>query len=66
MSDVGVSPFRRMRRLRRHDFSRRMVAENNLTPADFIYPMFVIPGEGQRKGGLDARRRTSLHRFACC
>ncbi|MBG21967.1 MAG: delta-aminolevulinic acid dehydratase, partial [Idiomarinaceae bacterium] len=49
MSDVGVFPFRRMRRLRRHDFSRRMVAENNLTPADFIYPMFVIPGEGQRE-----------------
>lgn len=49
MSDVGVFPFRRMRRLRRHDFSRRMVAENSLTPADFIYPMFVIPGEGQRE-----------------
>ncbi|RUO63585.1 porphobilinogen synthase [Pseudidiomarina insulisalsae] len=42
-------PFRRMRRLRRHDFSRRLVAENNLTAADFIYPVFVIPGEQQRE-----------------
>ncbi|WP_411360996.1 porphobilinogen synthase [Pseudidiomarina sp. YC-516-91] len=49
MYNVSQFPFRRMRRLRRHDFSRRMVAENHLTPADFIYPVFVLPGEQQRE-----------------
>ncbi|WGE31391.1 porphobilinogen synthase [Actinobacillus genomosp. 2] len=41
-------PTRRMRRLRKHDFSRRLVAENQLTAADLIYPVFVIEGENQR------------------
>ncbi|AHG74172.1 MULTISPECIES: porphobilinogen synthase [Mannheimia] len=41
-------PLRRMRRLRRHDFSRRLVAENQLTANDLIYPVFVIEGENQR------------------
>ncbi|WP_439022904.1 porphobilinogen synthase [Agarivorans sp. QJM3NY_30] len=36
-----------MRRLRRHEFSRRLVAENQLTVDDLIYPMFVIEGENQ-------------------
>lgn len=41
-------PERRMRRLRKHEFSRRLVAENTLTVADLIYPVFVIEGENQR------------------
>ncbi|WGE64680.1 porphobilinogen synthase [Actinobacillus equuli subsp. equuli] len=41
-------PTRRMRRLRKHDFSRRLVAENQLTAGDLIYPVFVIEGENQR------------------
>ena len=41
-------PMRRMRRLRKHDFSRRLVAENQLTVNDLIYPVFVIEGENQR------------------
>lgn len=49
MYPYGGFPFRRLRRLRRHDFSRRLVAENTLTAADLIYPMFVLPGEGQRE-----------------
>lgn len=49
MQHVSQFPFRRMRRLRRHDFSRRMVAENQISPADFIYPVFVLPGEQQRE-----------------
>lgn len=40
---------RRLRRLRRHDFSRRLVAENQLTAADLIYPVFVLPGTQQRE-----------------
>ncbi|WP_440162892.1 porphobilinogen synthase [Actinobacillus pleuropneumoniae] len=41
-------PTRRMRRLRKHDFSRRLVAESQLTTGDLIYPVFVIEGENQR------------------
>lgn len=41
-------PQRRMRRLRKHDFSRRLVAESQLTANDLIYPVFVIEGENQR------------------
>ncbi|MBY6064429.1 porphobilinogen synthase [Pseudidiomarina sediminum] len=49
MITTSEFPLRRMRRVRCHDFSRRMVAENTLTAADFIYPMFVIPGENTRE-----------------
>ena len=42
-------PHTRMRRLRRHDFSRRLVRENVVTAADLIYPVFVIEGEGKRE-----------------
>jgi porphobilinogen synthase len=34
-----------MRRMRADDFSRRMMRETILTPADFIWPVFVIEGE---------------------
>ncbi|RUO39801.1 porphobilinogen synthase [Aliidiomarina taiwanensis] len=42
-------PYRRMRRMRRHAFSRSLMAEHTLTAADLIYPVFVLPGEGQRE-----------------
>ncbi|MFM9269342.1 porphobilinogen synthase [Halomonas elongata] len=42
-------PDTRMRRMRRDDFSRRMMRENTLTPADLIWPVFVLDGEGQRE-----------------
>lgn len=45
----GVFPGRRMRRVRRHDFSRRLVAENQLTVNDLIYPVFVMEGTNQRQ-----------------
>jgi len=38
----------RMRRMRRDEFSRRLMRETVLTPADFIYPVFVMEGAGQR------------------
>ena len=38
-----------MRRTRRHDWSRRLVAESSLSPADFIWPVFVIEGENKRE-----------------
>ncbi|MBK1648354.1 porphobilinogen synthase [Rhabdochromatium marinum] len=42
-------PVTRMRRMRRDDFSRRMMRETVLTPDDFIYPVFVIEGQGARE-----------------
>ena len=42
-------PQLRMRRLRRHDWTRRLVAENSLSPADFNWPVFVIEGENKRE-----------------
>ena len=35
----------RPRRLRRDDWSRRLVAENTLTAANLIYPVFVLDGQ---------------------
>ncbi|WP_175580236.1 porphobilinogen synthase [Kineobactrum sediminis] len=45
----GPFPHTRLRRLRAHDFSRRLVREHLLTPADLIYPVFVLEGSGQRE-----------------
>ena len=42
-------PFTRMRRMRRDAFSRRLMRESHLTPDDFIYPVFVLEGTGQRE-----------------
>jgi porphobilinogen synthase len=42
-------PLTRPRRLRTHGWIRSMVAENVLTPADLIWPVFVIEGEGRRE-----------------
>src|SRR5258705_4687740 len=42
-------PALRMRRLRRHDWTRRLVAESTLSAADFIWPVFVIEGENKRE-----------------
>ena len=39
-------PITRMRRLRKNDAIRRMVRETRISPDDFIYPIFVRPGEG--------------------
>ena len=38
----------RMRRVRRHDWSRRLVAEHSLSPSDFIWPVFVSDGTKAR------------------
>eukprot|EP00873_Tetraselmis_striata_P030326 jgi/Tetstr1/450590/TSEL_037626.t1 len=40
---------RRLRRPRMADWSRRMVAETVLTPADLIWPIFVIEGHNERQ-----------------
>jgi len=45
----GPFPTPRMRRLRAKAFSRALVSENALSPADLIYPVFVLEGSGQRE-----------------
>ncbi|MDH5546313.1 MAG: porphobilinogen synthase [Gammaproteobacteria bacterium] len=45
----GPFPFTRMRRMRRDEFSRRLMRENTLSTNDLIYPMFVLEGENQRQ-----------------
>ena len=45
----GNFPRRRMRRMRRDDFSRRLMRESHLSVDDLIYPMFLLEGEGQRE-----------------
>ncbi len=39
----------RMRRLRRHDWTRKLVAEHTLSASDFIWPIFVVEGEKKRE-----------------
>lgn len=39
----------RLRRMRKDEFSRRLMRENHLLTDDLIYPMFVIEGENQRE-----------------
>ncbi len=46
---TGSFPNARMRRMRRDDFSRRLMRENILTVNDLIYPVFVIEGENTRE-----------------
>ncbi|MCG8670107.1 MAG: porphobilinogen synthase [Pseudomonadales bacterium] len=45
----GPFPATRMRRMRKDDFSRRLMRETTLTVDDLIYPMFVIEGQSQRE-----------------
>ena len=45
----GSWPSVRMRRMRRDDFSRRLMSENRLSVSDLIYPMFVLEGTAQRE-----------------
>ncbi|PSB91547.1 porphobilinogen synthase [Candidatus Pandoraea novymonadis] len=42
-------PLRRLRRMRRDSFSRRLMRENRLTTDDLIYPVFIIEGENRRE-----------------
>jgi porphobilinogen synthase len=49
MASQQAFPATRMRRLRRHDWTRRLVAESTLSAADFIWPLFVVDGEKRRE-----------------
>ncbi|MDD2699902.1 MAG: porphobilinogen synthase [Sideroxydans sp.] len=47
MQILGQYPQSRMRRMRRDQFSRDLMREHVLTPADFIYPVFVLEGSNK-------------------
>jgi porphobilinogen synthase len=49
LNSFGSFPTTRLRRLRRHDWSRRLVAESRLSAADFIWPIFVCKGAKRRE-----------------
>ena len=49
MTTTGLFQDIRMRRMRRDEFSRRLMRENHVTTDDLIYPMFVIEGDNQRE-----------------
>ena len=46
---MSYYPVIRKRRMRRDDFSRRLMRENSLSANDFIYPVFVLEGSQQRE-----------------
>ena len=45
---TGKFPSLRLRRSRKNDWSRRLIEENNLTPNDFILPIFLIDGKNKK------------------
>ena len=62
MSTLGAFPMSRMRRMRRDDFSRRLMRESVLTADDFIYPVFVLEGADrvERVASMPGVERQSL------
>ena len=46
---TGKFPSLRLRRNRKNDWSRRLIEENNLTPSDFILPIFIIDGKNKKQ-----------------
>jgi porphobilinogen synthase len=49
VSPIGSFPATRLRRVRRHDWSRRLVRENALSVDDLIWPLFVRDGKAIRE-----------------
>ncbi|WP_294995269.1 porphobilinogen synthase [Sulfuritalea sp.] len=65
MITKGVFPGTRMRRMRRDEFSRRLMREHTLTADDLIYPVFVLEGSGRIEpvGSMPGVERMSLDRL---
>ena len=65
MITKGLFPSTRMRRMRRDDFSRRLMREHALTAADLIYPVFVLEGTGRTEAvaSMPGVERVSLDRL---
>ena len=65
MNIYGNFPSVRMRRMRRDDFSRRLMREHVLTADDLIYPVFVLDGKGrtEKVHSMPGIERVSLDRL---
>jgi porphobilinogen synthase len=65
MKTTGAFPSLRMRRMRRDEFSCRMMRENVLTSADLIYPVFVLEGAARTESvaSMPGVERLSLDRL---
>ena len=58
-------PTQRLRRLRSSESIRRLIRETRLAPAQFILPLFVVPGQGIRKeiGSMPGNAQLSVDRL---
>ena len=65
MQVYGGFPAVRMRRMRRNDFSRRLMRETVLTADDLIYPVFVLDGKNrtQKVASMPGVERLSVDRL---
>ena len=65
MITKGVFPHTRMRRMRRDDFSRRLMREHALSADDLIYPVFVLEGVARTEvvASMPGVERMSLDRL---
>ncbi|MFN7346294.1 MAG: porphobilinogen synthase [Betaproteobacteria bacterium] len=65
MNIFGDYPGVRMRRMRRDDFSRRLMREHRVTVDDLIYPVFVLDGKERREpvASMPGVERLSLDRL---
>lgn len=65
MFDLAGFPRKRMRRMRRDAFSRRLMREHNLTAADLILPAFVLDGANREEAvaSMPGVKRMSLDRL---
>ncbi|HUF19258.1 MAG TPA: porphobilinogen synthase [Burkholderiales bacterium] len=68
MQILGRFPQRRMRRMRRDDFSRRLMSEQTLTADDLIYPVFVTEGTNRTEPvpSMPGVERISVDRLLRC
>ena len=62
----GSFPNLRLRRSRKKSWSRRLIAENNLTPSDFILPVFLTDGRNKKQviNSMPGVYRYSLDRLS--
>lgn len=65
MRPTGAFPSTRMRRMRRDNFSRRLMRECRLSPDDLIYPVFVLDGQGRSEAvpSMPGIERVTLDRL---
>ena len=63
---TGNFPNLRLRRSRKKSWSRRLIAENNLTPSDFILPVFLTDGKNKKQviNSMPGVYRYSLDRLS--